>query len=308
MSILYRACPHSRWTYGLAIAGVGGAVALYPAMPSAVVNPILQGQARASNVQVFEIMPTVAYKATKRLSVGFTPVLGLASLSINPLPLGMPATTPMQNYGTRYTWGGGFHLGAYYDVQNHWNTGFTFKSPLWTESMRFTGTTGVGQPHESEFGINLPMILGWGISYDGLNKTLLALDVKYFDYANTRGFRDIMDSNGNVIGLGWDSVTSVSVGMQRTLSERLKLRTGYCYNTNPTPSESQYANVSSPLFMQHVFSIGGTITLPKSIDAHLTWSHAFQNEVTGYSPTNPRVKVTNSVYADTLVFGLTKRF
>ncbi len=308
MSMVYRNCPHSRVTYGLAIAGVGGAVALYPAMGSPMVNPILQGEARSSNVQIFEILPTVSYKVTDRLALGFSPVIGLASLSINPMPLGMPATDPMQNYGTRYTWGGGFNLGAYYDFKNNWKTGFTFKSPLWTNSMRFTGTEfGSYTPVESEFAINLPMILGWGISYDGFKKTVIGFDIRYMDYANAKGFRDIMDNSGTIIGLGWDSVTAVSVGVQHTLTDRLKIRAGYCYNTNPIPSESQYANVSSPLFMQHVLGLGCTVALPKSIDAHLAWTHAFENEKSGPFAGGAG-KVTNTVYADTIMGGVSKRF
>ena len=305
MSVLYRECPHSRLTYGLAIAGVGGAVTLYPAMGNGT-NPIMQNEARASNVQVFEIMPTVAYKMTDRLAVGFTPVIGLASLSINPMPLGLPATSPMHNFGTRYTWGGGFNLGVYYDFKNNWKTGVTFKSPLWTKSLTFIGTN-AGVPTESEFGINLPLSVGWGLSYSGFKKTVIGLDVRYMDYENTRGFRDVMDSQMNVVGLGWDSVMAVSVGMQYTVNDRLKLRAGYCYNTNPIPSESQAFNVSSPMFMQHVLGLGCTITLPKSIDANLAWTHAFENTKTG-TFAGGNGTVSNSVYADTIVCGLTKRF
>lgn len=309
MSMVYRNCPHSRVTYGLAIAGVGGAVALYPSMGSPAVNPIMQGEARSSNVQVFEILPTVSYKMTDRLALGFSPVIGLASLSINPMPLGLPASSPMHNYGTRYTWGGGFNIGVYYDFKNNWKTGFTFKSPLWTKSLQFTGThpTTPPTPGESDFGINLPLSIGWGLSYGGFKKTIIGLDVRYMDYEHTRGFRDVMDENGTIIGLGWDSVVAVSVGMQYTVNDRLKLRAGYCYNTNPIPSESQQYNVSSPMFMQHVMGIGCTIALPKSIDAHLTWSHAFENTVSGEFA-NGQGTVINSVYADTIVCGVTKRF
>ena len=311
MSMVYRNCPHSRLTFGLAIAGVGGAASLYPAPPVVGTNPILDGKARAANVQIFEILPTVSYRVTNRLALGFSPVIALASLSINPMPLGMPATSPMENYGTRYTWGGGFNLGAYYDLSCHWKTGFTFKSPVWTKSLQFIGTDQLGNPCEPEFGINLPLCLGWGISYSGMRNTIIGVDVRYMDYAHTKGFQGIMDANGNIIGLGWDSVTAVSTGIEHKLSDRLRIRAGYCFNTNPIPSESQYANVGSPLMMQHVLGLGCTITLPKSIDAHLAWTHAFQKEESGVFPTGvPGItgKVTNTAYADTIVGGITKRF
>jgi len=304
MSFVNRNCPHSRLTYGIAIAGVGGAAALYPGMGD--VNPILHGEARASNVQIFQIMPTASYKVTNRLALGFSPVIGLASLSINPMPFGLDAAYPMQNYGTRYTWGGGFNIGAYYDFKNHWKAGFTFKSPVWSDPLRFTGTQD-GLPTDAELAIDLPLILGWGVSYSGFRNTIIGVDIRYMDYANTKGFRDIMDDNGTVIGLGWDSVTAVSVGVERKIGDRLRVRAGYCYNTNPISSESQYANVASPLFMQHVLGLGCTVALPKSIDAHLAWTHAFHNEKTGYDPSG-RVKVINTSRADTILAGITKRF
>ena len=302
MSMVYRSCPHSRFTYGLAIAGVGGAASLYPATGSPSLSPILEGKARAANVQIFEILPTVSYKVTDRLALGFSPVIGLASLSINPMPLGLPVGASIENYGTRYTWGGGFNLGAYYDLNCNWKTGFTFKSPVWTKSLQF-----IGSPSNSEFGINLPLCLGWGISYSGFSDTIIGLDIRYMDYEHTRGFRGIMDDNGTIIGLGWDSVTAISVGMEHKLTDRLKIRAGYCYNTNPIPSESQFANVGSPLFMQHVLGLGCTVTLPKSIDAHLAWTHAFESEKSGYDPSGS-VKIINSSYADTIVCGISKRF
>ncbi|MCL2118971.1 MAG: outer membrane protein transport protein [Planctomycetaceae bacterium] len=313
MSMVYRNCPHSRFTFGLAIAGVGGAASLYSATDDGS-NPILGGKARAANVQIFEILPTVSYRVTDRLALGFSPVIGLASLSINPMPLGLTAGAPIDNYGTRYTWGGGFNVGLYYDLNCNWKTGFTFKSPVWTKSLQFIGTntnanTGIITPSNPEFAIDLPMSLGWGVSYRGISNTVIGVDVRYMDYANTKGFRDIVGDNGTVIGLGWDSVWAVSTGIEHTLTDRLKLRAGYCYNTNPIPSESQHANVGSPLMMQHVLGLGCTIGLPKSLDAHLAWTHAFQKEESGLGQTaGGYVKVTNTAHADTLIAGITKRF
>ena len=310
MSMLYRNCPHSRLTYGLTIAGVGGAASLYSAPQVSGTNPILDDKARAANVQIFQILPTASYKVTDRLALGFTPVIGLASLSINPMPLGLPAGAPMENYGTRYTWGGGFNLGAYYDLNCHWKTGFTFKSPVWTKSLQFIGTDGQGNPCEPEFDINLPLCLGWGISYGGLRNTIIGVDVRYMDYANTKGFRGIIDpATGDIIGLGWDSVTAVSTGIEHTLNDRLKIRAGYCYNTNPIPSASQFANVGSPLMMQHVLGLGFTIGLPKDLDAHLAWTHAFQKEESGLGMSgHGLVTVTNTAHADSIIAGVSKRF
>jgi long-chain fatty acid transport protein len=321
MATVFKSKQNSRLTYGLAVAGIGGASAVYDANTDVGIdlgagkyvpkNPILEGSAKSSNVQIFQIMPTVSYNVTDRLAVGVTPVIGLASLAINPMQLGMPLNNAMHNFGTKYTWAGGINAGAYYDFKNHWRAGFTFKSPMWANALEYTGTdTANGAPVKNEFQLNLPMILGMGFSFDGIDKTVIACDIRYHDYENAEGFGNIISTSGTISGLGWNSVMSVSVGVERTLTDRIKVRAGYCWNENPIPSESQFANVAAPLFMQHVLGLGATYTFLKDFDVMVTWTHAFEAKVTGtVAATNSGVvSVTNTVSADTLSFGLTKRF
>jgi long-chain fatty acid transport protein len=223
------------------------------------------------------------------------------------MQLGMPLDDSMHNFGTKYTWGGGINVGAYYDFKNHWRAGFTYKSPMWANALEYTGTKkSGGEPVKNEFQLNLPMILGLGVSFDGIDKTVIACDVRYFDYENAKGFGGII-TDGKISGLGWNSIMSVSVGVERTLTDRIKVRAGYCWNENPIPSESQFANVAAPLFMQHIMGLGVTYTFLKDFDVMVTWTHAFEAKVTGQDP-GGQVSVTNKVRADSLSFGLTKRF
>src|SRR5205823_2776319 len=95
-----------------------------------------------SNLQVFQIAPTAAYKVTDRLSVGFAPTVTLADLRADPafitapnLGDGFPPATH-----TRISWGLGFQAGLYYATDAHWNFGVAYKSPQWLEPFRFNTT------------------------------------------------------------------------------------------------------------------------------------------------------------------------
>ena len=76
---------------------------------------------------------------------------------------------------------------------------------------------------------SLPEMISWGIAYKGLPKTLIDVDLRYIDYANSSLFgTKVVDG-----GLGWQSVFAVALGAQYQATDRLTLRGGYLYNTNP---------------------------------------------------------------------------
>src|SRR5439155_14941855 len=79
---------------------------------------------------------------------------------------------------------------------------------------------------------SLPQILSWGVAYKGLPKTLIDVDLRYIDYANSELFgQKVIDG-----GLGWRSVFAVALGAQYQATDRLTFRAGYLYNTNPIPN------------------------------------------------------------------------
>lgn len=294
----------SPFTYGIGLAGVGGAASLYPQSGT---NPILAQAGRSANVIVLQMTPTVSAQITERLSIGVAPIIDLASLNINPMSLGRPINDPLMTYGTKYVWGGGFQIGALYDFQNHFKAGFTFKSPIWAEKLYFSGTNATGAASSNTFDLNLPMTLSAGISYDGFQDTVVGMDVRYFDYANTAGFKNgVVD--GRVKGLDWESVFSISIGMEHKFSNRLKGRMGYCWNENPIPGRSAALCVSAPMITQHVLSFGVGYTFANDLELSATWCHAFEAKSSGLILGQAGTSVTNILSADSFIAGITKKW
>jgi long-chain fatty acid transport protein len=173
----------------------------------------------------------------------------------------------------------------------------------------FAGSDASGRPGSVNFQLNLPMTLSAGVSYDGFRDTVIGMDVRYFDYAHTDGFKKGVNPTTDVVeGLDWESVFAISVGLERKITDRLKGRLGYCWNEAPIPGRSAALAISAPLITEHVFSCGFGYTFAKDLELSASYCHAFDVKCTGPILDKPSTSVTNTVSADTFAAGLTKKW
>jgi long-chain fatty acid transport protein len=321
MGFVWSTSRRSPFTYGIGLAGVGGAASLYPhdTTPGLDKNPVLGEHGRSATVVVLQMTPTVSAQLTERMSIGIAPIIDLASANVNPMSLGRHIDEPLMTYGTKYVWAGGFQIGTLYDFQNHFKAGFMFKSPMWAEKLYFSGSylndQNVLEHGTVNFQLNLPMTMSAGISYDGFRNTVIGMDVRYFDYSNTAGLaKGINPTTGDVEGLGWESVFAINVGVERKITNRLKGRMGYCWNENPIPSQSAVLAISAPMMTQHVLSFGAGYTFAKDLELSFAYCHGFKATVTGpfvaeVAQVGPVTgSVTSTISADSFVAGLTKKW
>lgn len=314
-------------TFGLGIFGIGGFQTNYPA---SLTNPILTPQApngvglgRVSSVaEYFQVVPTVSCALTENLSVGFAPTLTIAKLDVNPVVFAAPDDSNGDGFftyptgdGTRYRFGGGFQLGAYYTPGTAWNFGFCFKSPQWFERFSANTVDELGRPTVASVRFDYPLILSLGTSYTGIENWLFSCDVRYFNYAGTAGFGSpaAFAAAGVVTGLGWKNIVSAHAGAQYCVSQRLTLRMGYQYNPSPIGSEEAFFNVASPLVIEHVLGTGFSYRLTGNEILSVAYLHGFQNDATGpiQAPglgAIPGTSVTSTVSADALAVGLTVQY
>jgi long-chain fatty acid transport protein len=309
--------PNSPWTWGLGLLGVGGSSVNYPVDST---NPILAPQPAgvgrlSANIDVLQIVPTASYQLNERLSVGFAPTVTMARLFASPLLLGpKDAITHewSEGVGTRYVWAAGFQVGLYYTTDVNWSFGASLKSPQCAEPFRYKSADSLGHPVDVTFNLNYPLIASIGAAYTGFEDWTLACDLRFFDYADTPGFRDSgLAPDGALRGLGWNSIMSVALGAQRRLNDRCAVRIGYIFNENPIDTAATEFNVASPLILQHTVAVGASYTFAADWIASVAYDHCFQNSETGplHAPTGALVgTVTNTIVADALSFGLSKRF
>lgn len=319
----------SPWlTYGLGIAAAAGFSTNYSASLS---NPILSPQSNspgvpggfgrlATEAAFLEIIPTVSMCVTENLSIGFGPTATIGRVVVDPLIIAAPddadgsgAPRYPSGRGTRNHWGAGFQLGAYYTANECWSFGASYKSPQWMETFRYKTEDELGRPRSAEFDLDLPSIVSIGAAYRGLPDTLIAVDVRYFDYANTDGFRRSgFNPDGSVAGLGWDSIFSVGMGIERQVSDALTIRGGYVYNENPIPEQLTQLAVGAPLFYQHQLSAGGSVCIAENVTCNFAYIIAPETDITGpiITPAGPvpggSVTTQESVHLWT--FGITVKY
>jgi long-chain fatty acid transport protein len=153
-----------------------------------------------------------------------------------------------------------------------------------------------------------------GASYTGFEKWILACDARWFAYSSAQGFGPGgFAANGALTGLDWDDVYAIAFGVQRELTERITVRCGYCYNTNPISSDAVTYNIASPAITQHVLALGGSYMFAEAWMFHATYIHAVENEVTGpIHPANlpplPGSSVSTRAAAHAIAVGFTKKF
>lgn len=322
-SVVFRP-ENSPFSYGLGLTAVAGFGVDYPGSGT---NPILTPRPPVgvgvgqvfSDYQVLQINAAVAYQLTDRLSIGASPNVNIGRLQFEPglfVPPDNANGDPFSSYPaathTRSVWGAGFTIGLYYQADT-WATGLSYKSPQWFERYRYNTTDEQGNPRGASVGLDLPMILSWGLAYTGFDRLVLAADLRYIGFSGAKGFGDDgFLPTGAASGLGFDDTFAVAVGAQYRLTDRLSVLGGYSFGTNPVPDSRSGVNIASPTIIEHVFSAGATWAVTE--DFALTVGYLFgpENSISGplLLPTGPvpGTVVGNSTSFHSITLGASVKF
>jgi long-chain fatty acid transport protein len=306
----------SPFTFGTGLVALGGGGVNFPGDAN---NPVLSptgplGQfvlgPTFANMQLLQLTPTVAYQVTDRLVVGVGPTVDITMVSFDPAYFAPPNQIPgMPNTfltatDSRPFWGGGVRAGLVYSLTDTLDVGFGYTSPQWLETWRFNTRDNLGNAQTLSLKATLPAIYSWGVAWRGIDRLTFGVDVRYFDYKNTDLFGTPTDQGG----LGWDSAFAVAVGGNYQLTDRVAVRAGYQYNTNPLENTRALFNIQSPAIIQHTISVGTTLTLTEAMSMSLGYAYGFQNSITGVVDRIPNTNVGLEASSHSLLFNLQIRF
>ena len=325
VGLSWRATPDSPITYGFGLFGIAGYSVNYP---SSTTNPILYPQVPGighptpgfgnvyANVSILEIIPTVAFKVSDRLSLSAGPTIQSAQIIASPFAFTAPNVNGYPTgSGTETSWGMGLQVGAFWQGDSGINLGASYKSPQWFLPFNYHGTDANGLPRDFNLPFTYPQIVSLGGSYTGIERWLFASDVRYFDWKNSgiSGYPAQFSPNDfSLAGLGWRSTWSVSLGSQYQLTDAVALRAGYAFSQSPITDATAGFNVGTPLILQQSFNVGSTLRLSKALAAHIAYIYQPQNSVNGpiQSPLGPvpGSNVGYTVSAHAISLGLTASF
>lgn len=314
--VAFRLRDDSPWTLGLGVFGfVGGNVNFAGSATTPLLSPRRPPQSFGfgpiwANASMLTFNPSASIRLTDRLSVGGGPVISTMTLGLAPAFF---APGPRDEFGlntfpyatnSRTFWGGGFQLGLLFELSEDWNLGFSYKSPIWQERWGFNAATPDLAARRIGIQAQIPAIYSWGVAYKGIERALIDVDLRYFDYANTALFgQSIRDG-----GLGWRSIFAVAVGGQYALTDRLTIRGGYLYNTNPIPDTATLFNVQLPGIITNTLSLGGSYKMTDDITLSLAWVHGFRNAIEGGVREEPEATAKVDSQYDSIVLGLNIQF
>ncbi len=312
----FRLADDSPLTFGLGVFGYAGGNVNYGGNPSIpVLAPRQPPQSFGfgpifSSASFLSLNPMASYRLSDRLSIGGGPMITTGNMSLSPAffaPLkgnGIGLNSYPAATNARPFWGAGFQIGLLYEVNDDWNLGFSYKSPIWQERWNFNAAAPDLSPRKIGIQAQFPAIYSWGVAYKGFERALIDVDLRYFDYANTALFGQSIPSGG----LGWKSVFAVATGAQYALSERLMLRGGYLFNTNPISREGTLFNTQLPGIIQHTLSFGATLKLTDDVNLTATWVHGFRNSIQGNIVEQTGAYSKFDTQIDSIVLGFNVQF
>jgi len=305
--------PDSKLTFGASIFGVSGFGADFAAETNLPVdesgdpnpnwdpnnsNPISYPQNMGgfghikSNYMLMQVGFTVAYKVTDKISLGVTPLFNYGALEIAPNPTASPdMTASRKGYpvsSSTSTTGLGAQVGVFFDSGKGLKFGASYKTKQDLSELEFNNTYIDGSDAiDNKFDMDFPAIYSVGMGYS--NKTIdFALDYRLVDYENTNGFADIGWTNtASVKGFGWENMIIVSVGLQYKGFEKLPLRVGYTYSSNPINEEVAFYSVPTPAIIKNAFQFGLTYKMNEKMNINGVYHYGTSNGKTEGELLNP---------------------
>ncbi len=270
-----------------------------------------------SEYQLLKMPFGISYGFTKRFSLGFSIVPAYSTLKVTPASFATPEdadgdgfkTYPVADKAER-AFGLGAQFGIRFEVSDKLSLGFSYASPIWFEDFEWDVDDELGNNRNLEFNVDLPAFYTVGAGYKPVKGTLLALDVRMYNYSNTDGFeKDGFNPDGSVRGFGWEDIWAISAGIQQRLGERFDIRLGYNYGENAVPSNLTFFNILAPAIVEHHITAGFTWHLNDDLDLHVGYYHGFENSDNSSFETVsgpvPNTMVKSKLAEDSLSIGFT---
>ncbi len=277
----------SKHTFGVSAFGISGFGVTFPEEannpfsasfnPTENSNPINYPQMAngfghiESDYMLLQVSGTWAYEITSNLSLGIQPNINYAALELAPNPLASPDFPPaMGGTGKGYpvsdnasAIGYGAQFGLFYDSGNGIKLGASYKTAQTFQEFEFSNTylDGTAAP-DAKFQMDYPAIMSFGLGYSS-GQIDFALDFRRVMYEETEGFEasgwafaDNGFPTGAVKGFGWKNMSIISAGLQYKGINKLPLRFGYTYSSNPIDEDLTFFSSPATAIIKNAYQFG----------------------------------------------------
>ena len=288
--------------FGVSAYGISGFGVTFPQNNG---NPITAPQNKGgfgriqSDYQLLQVGFSWAYKLSDKFSIGITPNIDYASLKLSPNPLASPDPAkgyPVSDRASAIGFGG--QAGIFYQPGNGLKLGAAYKTQQYFGAFKFKNTylDGSAAPDVS-FTMNYPAILSLGMGYSIGKNVDLAVDYRWVNYENTKGFKDKGWTNtAAVAGYGWKDINIVSAGLQYKGFPKMPVRIGYTFSSNPIRSELAMFSVPATAVIRNAYQFGFGYEFTDRLTVNLVYHHGTSNGTTGGPLLNPMMISAGNPY------------
>lgn len=281
---------NSKHTFGASAFGISGFGVTFPQNN---MNPINASQQMGgfgrieSDYILLQIGFTWAYELSDTFSVGLEPTFNYATLELMPNPTATPTMAGYPSTDKATATGIGGQLGIFYDSGSGFKAGVSYKTPQYFSDFEFDNTYLDNTTGTNKFNMDYPAIYSVGLGYSGGDFDL-ALDYRLVDYENTDGFSETgWTSTASVAGFGWKNINIISAGLQFKGVEKLPLRIGYTYSSNPIDSDVAFFNIPATAIIANAFQFGLSYNVNNSLQLDAVYHYGTSAGETSGALLNP---------------------
>ncbi|TJY33997.1 OmpP1/FadL family transporter [Pontimicrobium aquaticum] len=264
--------PESKHTFGVSAFGISGFGVTFPEEANNPMNPNFNPNENSnpinypqqangfghieSDYMLLQIGFTWAYELSDKFSIGVQPNIDYAALELMPNPTANPNSAGYPSTNKASAIGFGAQFGVFFDSGSGFKLGASYKTTQSFGDFEFENTYLDNSTSTNEFNMDYPSILSFGLGYS-TGDIDFALDYRNVNYENTDGFSKTgWTSTASVAGFGWENISIISAGLQYKGIDKLPLRFGYTYSSNPINEKVAFFNIPATAIIKNAFQFG----------------------------------------------------
>ncbi|MDY6859115.1 MAG: outer membrane protein transport protein [Pseudomonadota bacterium] len=261
-----------------------------------------------------------SYRVDETLTLGIAPVFALQRFSATGLEgfdnAGFSSDPgSVTNNGDDWSTGGGLNLGLLWEPAPEWDIGLGYRSRMYMEPFeKYSGLFA----EQGDF--DIPAVATLGVAYTPARNGKLTLTAEYqrifygevAAISNTNATAAALGAllgSDDGMGFGWKDMDVFRIGGVYRPNDKWTLRGGVSYASQFIDGEEALLNVLAPATPQWHASVGASYR----VDAHWgitgSYTHAFENTVSGANPVlSPGQPVDLHMAQDEVALGVTYRW
>jgi len=311
----------SKHTFGVSAFGISGFGVTFPVdnnspvdaqgnpnpnfNPAVSSNPVNYPQAAGgfgrveSDYMLLQVGFTWAYEISDQFSIGVEPTINYGALELMPNPTAKPNQFGFPTADNASAIGFGAQFGLFYNSDSGFKAGASYKTAQYFGDFDFDNTYPDGSTGTNSFNMDYPAILSLGLGYSK-GDVDIALDYRMVDYENTDGFAEsgwAFDANGpSVAGFGWENINIISAGFQYKGIDKLPLRIGYTFSSNPITEELAFFSVPATAIIKNAFQFGFSYEASDNLSLDAVYHYGSSGDKTTGQILNPANVQNNPPY------------